>query len=325
MPSAEPQSLSPMLAYFTVQTTWAQIWKALGKRLFWGDAGQLAAQLAYYFTLSLFPGLLCLVAVAALFPLANISGVIVQILDPLVPSSVLDIIHGQLTHLAQIHDVSIVSLGFVAAAWSGSGAMGVMTASMNRAYGIDDARSWWHVRLMSIVLTLGLSIFVLLALLLILAGPEGADLAAHWLGYGPIFALMWKIAEWPLVIVIAATAIRLVYYFAPYAQQCWVWLTPGTILATVLALAGSIGFRAYVVHFGRYDATYGAIGGMIVLLMWAYVTSFALITGMELDAVIERAAPWSNLRSVRIGSRRCIGAEAARMHYRQQELPPTAE
>src|SRR5579862_4175915 len=314
-----------MLAYFTVPTTWGQILKGVATRLLWGDAGQLAAQLAYCFMLALFPGLLFIVAFASLFPLAHVSDQILQILAPLVPSIGLEIIRGQLLRLAQGHDTGILSVGFIAAAWSGSTAISAIVSAMNRAYDIRDARPWWRVRLMAIALTIGLSIFVFLGLLLIVAGPEAAGLAARWLGFGPAFALAWKTIQWPLIVVLVATGVRLIYYFAPDAYQCWVWITPGTVLATGLALLGSLGFRFYVVRFGHYDVTYGAIGGMIVLLLWCYVTSFALVAGIELDAGIERAAPWATGTPPRIGTRRCIGGEAARRHLMRGEGTPSAE
>jgi membrane protein len=223
--------------------------------------------------------------------------------------------------LAARDDHGLFSLGLLGALWSSSAAMVAIVSALNRAYDITDERPWWRVRLMAVLLTTGLSVFILLALALVLAGPPMADFAASSLGFPAIFAGIWKVVQWPLVFVLVTTAIGLIYYFAPDAEQDWVWITPGSLLATTLWLACSLGFRLYVVHFANYEGTYGAIAGVIVILVWFYLTALVIILGAELNAEIEKTSPWGKQAGERRpGEKRRLGAAAEREYHRRGQL-----
>ena len=125
---------------------------------------------------------------------------------------------------------------------------------------------------LEIWLTLALAVFVLLAFALVLAGPTAAEHIAEATGLGPVFAWAWKILQWPLVLGLVALSAGFVFYFAPDAEQDWVWVTPGALLAAILWLVASLGFKYYVTNFGTYTETYGAIGGVMVLLLWFYLS-----------------------------------------------------
>jgi hypothetical protein len=119
--------------------------------------------------------------------------------------------------------------------------------------------------------------------------------------------------QWPVVFGLVAFAIAMIYYYAPDAEQEWIWITPGSLLATVLWLLISLGFKFYVVHFTSYNATYGAIGGVIVLMLWFYVSALAVLMGAELNAEIEHASPYGKEPGERVpGERKKIGAVAER-------------
>src|SRR4030095_4792417 len=99
---------------------------------------------------------------------------------------------------------------------------------------------------------------------------------------GGAFALTWKIVQWPVVFALVVSAVAMVYYFAPDAEQDWIWITPGSVLATALWVLASLGFKFYISNFASYNETYGAIGGVMVLLLWFYVSGIALLLGAEL-------------------------------------------
>jgi membrane protein len=115
---------------------------------------------------------------------------------------------------------------------------------------------------------------------------------AGWAHLGPAFAWSWKILQWPLVFALVTLGMALIYYYAPDAVQEWVWITPGSIFATTLWLIISLGFKFYVARFTSYNATYGAIGGVIVLMLWFYLSALAVLVGAELNAEIEHASPY---------------------------------
>jgi membrane protein len=315
-----------MLADFSVPIPWKRILGRLVVRVFWGDSTQIAAQLAYYFTLALAPGLICFVAFVRLFPLPNLTDPAVHLLSPLVPGGVLEIVKAQLTRLSEGHVAGVLAVGLFAAIWTGSAAIGALMSAANRAYGIEDQRPWWRNRLVAMALTFALLVFLLTSITLLLIGPEGVTLIAARLGFDPGLSWLWQVTQWCLIAFIIAMTIRVVYFFAPDADQTWVWFTPGSVLAVALWLAGSLAFRFYVMHFGRYDLVYGTIGASVILLLWCYVTGFALAVGIELDAVINRASPWSASSIPRaIGERPCIGAKAARCYDANRDASARAE
>ena len=306
-----------MLAYFDVPIGWKELLKrTLGDTLK-DDAQGLAAQLSYYFFLSLFPTLLCLIALASLFPIENVVDDMTRMLQPFMPAEAIGFVGDQMIKVAQSDDRAILSFSILVALWSSSAAMGAIVNAMNRAYDVEEQRPWWRVKLLAIVLTIGLALFILVALTLVLAGPQLADLATRWFGMSVVWAWIWKVVQWPLVFALVATGIGIIYYFAPDAEQDWVWITPGSLVATVLWIVASLAFRYYVVTFGDYTATYGALAGIIVILLWFYLSGLAIVIGAELNAEIEHASPWGKQPGEKTpGQRKKIGAAAAR-HYQR--------
>jgi membrane protein len=266
------------------------------------DCMGMAAQLAYYFALALFPALLFVVALASYLPYPVVNDVMAA-LAPIAPPAVLAIIRGQLESIVAGDDTGLLTVGIVGALWSSSGAMTSIVSALNRAYDIPESRPWWKVRLLAVGLTIALVLFVLLSFTLIVAGPNAGHYLTGWLGLTEAFDTAWRALRWPLVFVLAVTGIALVFYYAPDADQDWVWITPGAILTTVLWVLFSMGFRLYVTEVGNYTATYGALAGAAVLLLWLYLSGLALLVGGELNSEIEHAAN-PELKSQTIGRRR---------------------
>ena len=302
-----------MLAYFDSAVSWRDLLKRTLKETQADNGLGLAAQLAYYFFLALFPALLMLIALASYLPADDLINRVVIMLQGVAPKEVLDIISQQLEKIGGSQQGGILTFGVLAALWSSSAAMVAIIDALNHAYDVEDGRPWWKQRLTAILLTLGLAVFMLLAFVLVVAGPELADFIASRVGLGAAFAWAWKILQWPLVFGLIATGIGLVYYFAPDVDQDFVWLTPGSLLATLFWLAGSLAFRFYVVNFGSYTESYGLVGGVMVLMLWLYLTGLVIIIGAEMNAEMEHASPHGKEAGEKVpGQRKVIGARAAR-------------
>jgi membrane protein len=226
--------------------TWRELATRTGKEFVADNGLGLAAQLAYYFFFSLFPAILVGIALASFFPLERFLDRIVGALAGVVPSDVITIIQEQMRKISEGDHGGILTVGLVVALWSSSAAMMGLIDALNRAYDLEEARPWWKVRLLAVVLTLALAAFVLVAFALVLLGPTVADYVARATGLGPVFAWTWKVLQWPVVLALVALGAGMVYYFAPDAEQDWVWVTPGSVLATVLWLLASLGFKYYV-------------------------------------------------------------------------------
>jgi membrane protein len=282
----------------------------------------LAAQLAYYFFFSLFPAVLVGIAFASFFPLEHFVDRMVATLGGVVPGDIIGIVQDQIRKISEGNNGGILTFGVAAALWSSSAALVGLIDALNRAYDIEEGRSWWKVRLLALGLTLALAAFIVIAFALVLVGPTAADYIARATGMGPVFAWTWKILQWPLVLALVALGAAAVYYFAPDAEQEWVWVTPGAVLAAIIWLAASLGFKYYVTQFGTYTETYGTIGGVMVLLLWFYLSGVVFLVGAELNAEIEHASPYGKAEGEKVpGAKRAIGALA---HRRYLTRPPPA-
>jgi membrane protein len=301
------------MAFFDIPISWAEVVKRTAREMVADDCLGLAAQLSYYFFLALFPAILFLLALASFFPLQDASGDLVRLLRPVASEDVIQIVVDQIRRISEAGDGGLLTFGVLAALWSSSAAVVAITSALNTAYDIEEARPWWKVRLIAIGLTIVLALFLLLSTSLVLAGPEVAEYLGNTLRLGPLVEWTWKILQWPLVFALVSTALGVVYYVAPDADQDWVWITPGAVVATVLWLVASLIFRVYVTRFSDYNAAYGAIGGVMVLMLWFYVSSLAILVGAEMNAEIEHASPYGKEPGEKVpGQRKQIGARAAR-------------
>jgi membrane protein len=302
-----------MFVYFKSELGWREVVKRTAKDSIQDDAAGLAAQLSYYFFLSLFPALLFMVALASFFPLYNFTDELTRLLAPIAPQAVIQLLQEQLTSLSNSEDAGLLGIGLLMALWSSSAAMVSVIDAMNRAYDIEESRAWWRVRLTAITLTLGLALFILTSFGLIVAGPWLAGFLGRSFGLAPVFTWTWNVVQWPVAFLLASTGFGLVYRFAPDAEQEWVWITPGALTATVLWLLASLLFRFYAVNFGNYEEAYGTLGAIILTLLWLYITGLAMVVGAELNAEIERASPWVSQAGPKImGQKRRLGLAASR-------------
>jgi membrane protein len=196
--------------------------------------------------------------------------------------------------------------------------------TLNAAYDITESRPWWKVRVAAILLTIGISVFILASMFLILAGPTVAQHLADRFYLGPAFKYGWLVLQWPIVFAFIATAIALIYYFAPDAEQDWVWITPGSVLATLIWIGVSLGLKLYYTLMPNANATYGAIGSVMVLMLWFYLSGLAMLLGAELNSEIEHASPYGKAPGERVpGEKKVIGARARRVWAEKREKGET--
>lgn len=302
-----------MLAYLKVPLSWGQIVRRTVQESINDNCLGMAAQLAYYFFFGLFPALLFLIAVASYFPLENLIDDMFAMLGGIAPPEVLSIITDQIRKISEGEQGGLLTLGMLLTLWSTSAAMTAIIDTLNKAYDLEEGRPWWKVRLTAIALTVGVALFILVSFALILAGPTVAQWIADTTPLGNTFVWTWTILQWPLIFLLVSTAIGIVYYFAPDAEQDWVWLTPGSISATVLWLAASLAFKFYIANMGSYTETYGAIGGVMVLMLWLYISGLVLLAGAEMNAEIEHASPYGKAPGEKVpGQKRKIGPAAMR-------------
>ena len=268
--------------------------RELGRRVWneiWDDEiTDRAAALAYYFLFALFPALLFLTSLIGMLPIAGLTERLIEYVDQAMPGDAATIVRRTLDEIRAGAHGGLLSIGALATLWAGSNGMASVMSALNIAYDIEDPRPWWKQRLLSIVLTVGFALFILTALILLVFGPRIGEIVASTLGLSAVFTRAWNVLSLPIVVFFVLVGIALVYYLAPAAKQRWRWVTPGSAVALVLWLAMSYGLRLYVGHFANYSATYGSIGGVILLMLWLYLTGLAILVGAEINAEIEHAA-----------------------------------
>jgi membrane protein len=249
-----------------------------------------AAELAYYFLFALFPFFLFLTTLLAYLPLPTLLDRIMELLTQLLPGEALQLVQDNVHDLVMGQRGGLLSFGFLAALWTSSSAITAIVDSLNRAYDVEEGRPFWKVRGIAILLTIGLSVFIIVSIVLLTFGPQIGGWIANQVGLGWAFQATWNILRWPVIVFLMILAMAILYYVAPDVEQEWKWITPGSIFAVIGWIAGSLGFSYYVNNFGSYNATYGSIGAVIVLLTWMYFSGFLILVGGEINAEIEHAA-----------------------------------
>ncbi len=254
------------------------------------DALGLAAQLAYYLILALFPFILMLVSLMGLVGNPELASTVLGYFERVMPEQVYRLIETYTEDIisGQEGRPGLLSFGVLFTIWSASGAFAALINALNRAYDVQETRPFWKVRGIAILMTLGLSVLVLVGVLLMVFGPSiGAGLAEIF-GLGDEFEFAWNIARWPVAFLFLVAVVALVYYFGPDAGQPFRWITPGGLVGVLLWVIASVAFSVYVNNFGSYNATYGSIGAVIVLLLYLYISSLTILFGATLNATLVR-------------------------------------
>ncbi len=249
-----------------------------------------SAALSYYFILAVFPMLLFVVSLIGIFAGQNseLRETIFSALGHLVPGSASDLMHTVVSQTAKSSTALKLGAGILGALWAASAGVSAVVVSLNVVYRYTERRPWWKQKLTVLGLTASLAGLIIFAVVLVLYGEKiGNTLAAHF-GLGHLFTVTWSVLQWPFLFAAMFLSFALVYYFGPDAPQpSWHWVSPGAALGVVLWLLASLGFRLYLHFFNSYSATYGSLGAVMILLLWLYITGFAILIGAELNAVIE--------------------------------------
>jgi membrane protein len=251
-----------------------------------------AAALTYYGLMSLFPALIALVSIVGLFADPQTTAkTITQIVTQIGPSSGAQTFSGPIKSITSNQSAAgiLFVVGLAAALWSASGYVGAFMRASNIIYETPEGRPIWRLRPLQLLVTLVIVVLAAILLLaLILTGPV-VDAIAKPIGISSTATTIWDIAKWPVMLAVVITIIAVLYYASPNVKlRGFKWVTPGSIVAIVIWLVASALFAFYVANFGSYDKTYGTLGGVVVMLVWLWITNLAILFGHELNAERER-------------------------------------
>jgi membrane protein len=255
------------------------------------DALGLAAQLAFYLILAIFPFILFCVAILDAFSSSSPQFVteLFDYLRRLLPAQVFGLIHSYTEETLRNEDTApgLLSFGILGTIWAASGAFAALINALNRAYDVQETRPFWKVRGIAILMALGLSALILTGVLLLVVGPSIGRTIAEVFTLGDEFMVAWNLLRWPAALLFMLATVALLFYFAPDANQPFRWITPGGFVGIVLWILASVAFNLYLSSdFNTYDKTYGSIGTVIILLLYLYISSLMILFGATLNATL---------------------------------------
>ncbi|WNG29885.1 YihY family inner membrane protein [Cystobacter fuscus] len=270
--------------------TWREFFRRLWVEIEEDAVTECAAQLAFYFLFALFPFLFFVVTLAAHLPVER--GVVVSMVErlgPLMPADALGLVQAHLRAIAQDTQPRLVTFGLALSLWSASRGVDAFRRALNLAYDVPEYRPLWHTQGLALLMTVAGSLLIPVTVTLFLLGGRLGEWIAQHLHVLNAYHAVWSWLRWPSVTALVMLALALCYWRLPAVRHRYSFLSPGALIASVLWLLTTWGFTQYVEHFGRYNVTYGSIGGVIVLLLWLYLTGLIFILGGEVNAILEQA------------------------------------
>jgi len=301
--------------------------KLPGKGMSWRDFGRklkaeyerdevqdAAAALTYWGVLALFPFVLFLVALGGLVIDPQQIEALVRELSTVAPQEAVGLIESRLQSLVATPAGGLLTLGLLGALWSASSGIAALIRALNKMYDVRESRPGWKVRLLAIGVTLFAAAFALAAALVAVAAPA----VANAIGGPAATAIDWL--RLPVAGLLMMFVWAVLYWALPDVEQRFRFITPGSVVGVLIWMAASWGFSVYVRNFGSYDATYGALGGVIVLLLWMWISAQALLLGAEINAILEHESAEGKRR----GARRLAERGESRVpgEGRGEETPP---
>lgn len=247
-----------------------------------------AAALGFYLTLAIFPAMIVLMAMIPYLPLARVDDAILDLLRQALPPSAASMFADVIAQVASERRGGVLSIGLAATLWAASTGMHAIMQQMNIAYDVPEGRPFLRARATALGLTLLFAVFVLGAFSLIVLGGVIQDWFGSRLGFNDLLLGFFVVFRWVIILLALQIAFALIYYLAPNRRSRLVLVDAGSVTAVIVLIAASLALQFYVSRFAHYDATYGSIGAVIVLMLWLYMAGFAMLLGAEINAALER-------------------------------------
>jgi len=245
---------------------------------------QMAAALAYYFVLSLFPALIFLSAVVAYLPVPDLFNQALALLATFLPADAMGLVQRVLADVISPNKGTFLSLGILGTLWAASGGFAAMIEALNIAYDVRDDRPFWKTRPLAVGLAFLTGALLLMALSVMVVGPRFGEWLAGRVHLSELFVLLWPFIHWTIAIGFTILAVEALYFLAPNVKQRLRATLPGAVVAVGCWIALSYLLGIYFRHFGNFNKTYGTLGAAVALMIWFYWTGFAMLVGAELNA-----------------------------------------
>ncbi|HSK71783.1 MAG TPA: YihY/virulence factor BrkB family protein [Pyrinomonadaceae bacterium] len=264
--------------------------KRLYDRFFKEDLTSSAAQVGFFFTFALFPLLLFLISLfgMVLESAEELKQQVFFYLAQIMPTSAYNLVQETVQEVTEGSSGGKLTLGFLVALWSASAGVDSLRGALNNVYNYEERRSIWKTRGTSVIVTLALALLITIAVGGVFYGWRGFMHLLEWMNIPspPAFVLM--VVQWIIVFAVLVAVFALLYNFLPHSQgKKWQWITPGAVTGIILWVLVSYAFRVYLSYFDSYNATYGSLGAVIILLLWLYLTALVILVGALINSVLE--------------------------------------
>jgi membrane protein len=261
----------------------------LQREVAYDDCMGMAAQISFYTMLGLFPFLIFLLSLLGTFPLGEaLKPEMLEALREQMPRESAEYVANIVLELLPEYSQGLLSVGLLASLWGASMAVGALITTINRAYNIRPRRHMVTQKIMSIVLVLLLSGMWLMSMTIILVGPGITQNIFEFMGIASETNTFWTSIRLPTAFMLNLTALSILYYIAPEARQRFLSILPGAFTATILWLLASSAFRIFLRNFGTYNKTYGSLAGLVILMMWLWISGLVFLLGAEINSLMKR-------------------------------------
>ncbi len=249
-----------------------------------------AAAIGFYLMLALFPGLIFLLSILPYLPIPQLEQAIMDLLHQGMPGDAAGLLEGTVQSLVQQRQGGLLSLGLLGTLWAASAGMMAIMRQLNQTYNVDETRSFVRARGTALVMTVLFGVLVIGAMTLVVGG----GFLQRWLitqtGLEQPVVILFGVLRWAIVLTLLLLAFSVFYYLGPNVDQEFRWISPGALFGVPVLVLAALGFRFYIENFNNYEATYGGLGAVIILMMWLFVAGLVLLLGSEINVVFENFA-----------------------------------
>jgi membrane protein len=250
-----------------------------------------AAALGFYLTLAIFPAMILLMSVIPYLPIAQVDQAIMDLLGQALPPEAFGMVEKVVAEVTSERRGGLLSFGVLATLWAVSTGMYAIMQQLNITYDVKEGRSMIRGRATALALSLLFGVLVLGAFSLVVIGGMIEDWLANRFGVSGLLLTVFAVFRWAVIVLALLLGFAVIYYYGPNVEQTFRFITPGSVVGVILLVAASLAFSFYTRNFGNYDATYGSIGAVIVLMLWLYMAGLVILFGSEINALLEHYSP----------------------------------
>jgi membrane protein len=250
-----------------------------------------AAALAYYWVLAIFPAMIAFLSLLPYLPIPNLQQSVMDLLNQILPGDASRMFTGTVQEVLSQRKGGLLSVGLLLTIWAASNGMYAIMQQLNITYDVKEGRSFFKVRGTAIFLTLIVGALFIAGFSLVVFGGHIQQWIASAIGDVGVLSTFFAVLRWVIIALAMTLAFSVTYYFAPDVEQKFKFITPGSIMGVLLLIGASIAFRVYADNFGKYSATYGSIGAVIILMLWLNITGYVILIGSEINSLIEHYSP----------------------------------